>query len=94
MSIDIVRSGGVKVLIQSVENRVSARQMESSTRAILGLATNNALSIKTLVNDGAIGVLKSSFSPNPLPPLFLIESHRCFANAIHPLCCGRCQGTG
>ena len=59
---DIVRSGGVKVLIQSVENRVSAKQLESSTRAILGLATNNALSIKTLVNDGAIGVLKS----NPL----------------------------
>lgn len=56
---DIVRSGGVKVLIQSVENRVSAKQLESSTRAILGLATNNALSIKTLVNDGAIGVLKS-----------------------------------
>jgi hypothetical protein len=57
--IDIVRSGGVKVLIQSVEKRVSARQMESSTKAILGLATNNALSIKTLVHDGAIGVLKS-----------------------------------
>jgi len=56
-STDIVRSGGVKVLVQSCEAKMSARQLETSTRTLLRIASSNTQSIRELVNDGAITAL-------------------------------------
>eukprot|EP00604_Paraphysomonas_vestita_P000477 CAMPEP_0174826438 /NCGR_PEP_ID=MMETSP1107-20130205/44035_1 /TAXON_ID=36770 /ORGANISM="Paraphysomonas vestita, Strain GFlagA" /LENGTH=185 /DNA_ID=CAMNT_0016059601 /DNA_START=889 /DNA_END=1446 /DNA_ORIENTATION=- len=89
-STDIVRSGGVKVLIQSVEKKVSARQLETSTKALLGLATNNTMSIKELVQDGAISALTSAVQLSVQPTTqkndvkSLLETK---ANAVQALTC-------
>jgi hypothetical protein len=52
-----VKSGGVKVLVMSCESKISQRQLETSTRTLLRIASSNSQSIRELVQDGAIQAL-------------------------------------
>ena len=55
--IDIVKCGGVRILVSSCEAKISARQLETSTRTLLRIASSNTQSIRELVQDGAIQAL-------------------------------------
>lgn len=55
-SAEIVKSGGVKLLIASAESKISTRQLESTIRTLLRLANNHS-AINELVQNGAISTL-------------------------------------
>ena len=53
----IVRSGGVKLLIQSCEIKISDKQMETSIRTLLRLASSNSESVAELMAGGGVNMV-------------------------------------
>jgi hypothetical protein len=58
-------------LVMSCESKISQRQLETSTRTLLRIASSNSQSIRELVQDGAIQALIGTDNLQYMPYLMM-----------------------